>query len=385
MTPTTELKPLSHNNRRIVFTTLVIIFILSVPLMVFYAIGYRFDLTEGNQNIKSVGGLYIASGIDTTDIYVDDELIEDVRIFRSAAYIQNLESGVHAVHVQGEGVQTWVKDLPVFPHYVTEAQSFNMPLVPQIRIITQWNTPANKGVLFEAATSTLFAFASSTEEYILSTSTATSSYTESLEYLYIEDLFASSTQEKNALLAIKEREEKRFGFGPLIPMATASSTATTSKISGDFVLFEDSGEVYVKTKTNSDDIPYYFCVRHTEKNRTISDYGLHVYESLNKLYDLEGASIVGIIPITKRLCRDTIRIDRLHQEVLWFDFYPRRNDIVLMQLEDGLYAVEVDDRAWQNTQLLYPGSNLHVLIDGGRLYVYDRGYYLEIFTEIATP
>jgi hypothetical protein len=55
-----------------------------------------------------------------------------------------------------------------------------------------------------------------------------------------------------------------------------------------------------------------------------------------------------------------------------------------MHLSDGLYAVEVDDRAWQNTQLLYPGTDIHVVQDGGRIYVQDGEYYLEVFTEIAS-
>lgn len=381
MTPTTELQPLSHRNRRIVFSALVLIFILSVPLMVFYAIGYRFDLTDTTKNIKSVGGMYISSEIDTVDMYVDDTLVEDMRIFRAAAYIQNLEEGVHALHVQGDGVQTWVKNLPVFPHFVTEAQSFNMPKVPQVRIIPQWITSTGEGVLFELATSTMFSFASSTDIYTFSTSTATSSYTESLEYLYIEDLFASSTQLRKSLQAEKDSENKRFDFGPLIPVP-ASSTATSTKIVDDFALYEDEEDVFVKWQGTTKDIPYYFCVRYLGKEETIDSYGAHIFDALQTQFGIQESLDKGI-SIGQRLCRDAIRIDRLQQEIQWFDFYPRGTDIVLMQLEDGLYAIEIDDRAWQNTQLIYPGADFHVVLDGGRLYIQDRGYFLEVFTEIA--
>jgi hypothetical protein len=73
----------------------------------------------------------------------------------------------------------------------------------------------------------------------------------------------------------------------------------------------------------------------------------------------------------------------LWQTVKWFDFMPDNENLVLMLLDDGLFVIEADDRAWQNTQLLYPGKDLEVLLDGGRIFVKDGDYYLEVFTEIA--
>ena len=83
-----------------------------------------------------------------------------------------------------------------------------------------------------------------------------------------------------------------------------------------------------------------------------------------------------------RVCRIDIRIDRKWQEVIWFDFLPNRSDLVLMLLEDGLYVVEIDDRSWQNVQLLYPGTDLVVLLDAGRVMVKDGEYILEVFTDL---
>ncbi len=54
-----------------------------------------------------------------------------------------------------------------------------------------------------------------------------------------------------------------------------------------------------------------------------------------------------------------------------------------MHLSDGLYVVEVDDRSWQNTQLLYPGEDITVVQDGGRIYVADEDSYVEVSTVIA--
>ena len=86
----------------------------------------------------------------------------------------------------------------------------------------------------------------------------------------------------------------------------------------------------------------------------------------------------------QRVCRTEIHIDDLGQKVAWFDYFPNSTDHVLMHLQDGLYVVEVDDRSWQNTQPLYPGTDIEVLQDGGRIFVHDGGYYLEVFTDISS-
>jgi hypothetical protein len=61
------------------------------------------------------------------------------------------------------------------------------------------------------------------------------------------------------------------------------------------------------------------------------------------------------------------------------------NDLVLLQLEDGLYVTEVDDRAWQNTQLLYPGRDFQVAISGGRIYLREAEHIFEVLPTVAEP
>jgi len=53
-----------------------------------------------------------------------------------------------------------------------------------------------------------------------------------------------------------------------------------------------------------------------------------------------------------------------------------------MHLQDGVYVTEIDDRAWQNTQLLYPGEGLKVVVENDIIYLKDRELYFEIITEI---
>ena len=383
MTPTVEMKPLSQKKRRFVFFLSLALFLFAVPFSVFYAIGYRFDFTSELTSIKSVGGLYVRNDTDATEIFVNNEPVRDMRVFQRAAYIQNLEAGMHRLHVQGNNVQTWVKNLPVYAHFVTEVASFNMPQVPQIRIITQWNNPLDgRGVVFDAATSTAFDFASSTTAlHFASSSTATSSLIVNPEYAYVASLIASST-EMQMILNGQEKEPFRFDTEqatsvPLLDLLAA----TTTRSWRDLSLYENEGEIYISWNGNPDDVPYYYCVIYQGEKKTSSEYGKHVTEALLKQF--KGSSNLSALQ-GERVCRRDIRIDRLGKEVLWFDFFPDSGDLVLLHLEDGLYVVEVDDRAWQNTQLLYPGEDIHVVQDGGRIYVKDGEYYVEVFTEIAS-
>lgn len=380
MTPHVEMQPLSQKKRRFVFLLSLILFVVAVPISVFYAIGYRFDFSSDITNIKSVGGMYVRNDTPDTDMFVNGEPVRDMRVFQRAAYIQNLEEGMHRIHVQGDGVQTWVKDLPVYAHYVTEVSSFNLPEVPQVRIITQWSDPTTgSGVIFDTEATSSFAFASVTAPMLLlSSTTATSTLVENPEYEYVQSRLASSTQERVLLQSLRVQAE-RFMFGSELASTTpVIPTATTTIRSRDYTLYERNGEVYVNFAGMQDDIPYYYCVLYSGRVNTSAQYGEHVYDQVMEQFDIVD-SLLG-----SRMCRTDIRIDRLGQEVLWFDFFPGSTDIVLMLLEDGLYAVEVDDRAWQNTQRLYPGEDLQAVQDGGRIYVQDKGVLLEVYTQIAS-
>jgi hypothetical protein len=385
MAATIELKGLSRTKRRLIFGFSLLLFIVAVPVSVFYAIGYRFDFSDKLDSIKSVGGMYVRNDVQNTEMFIDDTPVKDMRIFQKAAYIQNLEEGMHRIHVQGALVQTWVKELPVYAHFVTELASFNLPKVPQIRIITQLNdTATGKGVVFENATSTVFSFASTTNQLRLATTSKkvvkTNTFATSTEYVYIKSLFASSTQEKVLLQQLKN-PIKKTSFDVATTDARAI-IATTTKTWRNFKLYEQGSDVYISWQGDAQSVPYYYCVEHFSPEKTALEYGTHVYKALIEQF----ASTTKPSDFEEqRVCRDSIRIDNENKKVLWFDFYPDSTDIILMLLDDGLYAVEVDDRAWQNIQPIYPGKNIDVIQNGGSIYVHDGKYFVEVFTEVQVP
>ena len=380
MTPTPEVQPLSRNHRRFIFALSILSFVTVVPLLVFYAIGYRIDLSGETRNIRAVGGMYISAEAEEIDIYIDDKPVEDMRFFQNAAYVQNLDAGLHRVHVQGSDMQTWVKDLPVYAHIVTEANTFNLPLRPQVRLITPYQTEAGQSVVSFSATSTL-SFASSTNSWYATSTKATSTYVADPEYDYVESLFASSTEQRHLLAEQMRLLNERFKFGTATSTLVATSTATTTKYFRDVKLEESNGEVEAVWVGDKNKKPYYYCVTYRGEGSTAIAYGSHVMADIRKEYGTS-TDFTDHDLIDTQLCRESIRIDRKNQSVQYFDFLPGSEHHIVMQLQDGVYVVEVDDRSWQNVQLLYPGDYLDVVVDGGRIYIKDGDYLLEVFAEL---
>jgi hypothetical protein len=375
-----QLQPLSQTNRRLVFLSMLALFSILVPVLVLYATGYRFNWMSTETSFRIVGGMYITNSAEDTEIIVNGEPVQNMRIFQRAAYIQNVPAGLHEVYVEGDGLTTWVKNLPVFAQLVTEARSFNLPVVPNVRVITQWVDPVTSaGVLFEPATSTPFSSATTTSLLIATTSTATSTYSVNNEYVYVASLFASSTATSS------DDTRQGLDFGALrstISSATTSVEATTTKRSQDVMLFERDGEVFARWMGEDRRRPYYYCVNYQDATTTAQLYGEHVFAQLY----VELASSTDFTVVSKQsqtLCRSTIRIDRIWQEVKMFDFVPGTTDLVLMHLTNGLYVVEIDDRSWQNVQLLYPGTNIEVVLDGQTIYVKQDEYFLQVFADIT--
>lgn len=381
MPATPEVTPLSYGRRRRFFYVLVLVFVVAVPIFVFYATGYRYDFWSDSPAITTTGGLYISAEAEDNQIFLDEEEVTSLRIFRSAAYIQGIAPGVHRVHVQAPGVHTWVKELPVFGQIVTEAEAFNLPVVPQIRPITPWQTATGTIVYLDtASTSVPFAFASSSVSLMATSTTATSSFERSSEYEFVDSLFTATTTEPTLVGRVVEEVSSAFRFAD--PAAT-NTPATTTVLRDDVQLYERADEVYARYVGSPNDTPYYFCIPFGRNASTSELYGEHVAALLAQaISDIEPERSEQELAEGERWCRKEIRIDRKWQTVHWFNFLPESSDHVLLLLDDGLYVVEIDDRAWQNTQVLYPGDNLEVALNGGQIFVKDSGYYLEVFTEL---
>jgi hypothetical protein len=170
-----HVQPLSLWRRKLVFGSLLVAFMISLPVFIFYATGYRYDFNSAKPTFTATGGFYIIADTPESIIYLDGEPVKNIRSFRSASYIQGIEPGSHRVHVQAPGVHTWVKELPVSAHIVTEAEAFNLPVTPQVRLIPEYVTATGTAVIFPRDAETpVLGLISSTTPFSIATSSATS-------------------------------------------------------------------------------------------------------------------------------------------------------------------------------------------------------------------
>lgn len=373
-----EVKPLSYRHRNVVFILLTTVFLLSLPAFIFYGMGYRYSFFAETPTITATGGLYVVAEAENSRIYIDGVEVDDARVFRKASYVQGIEPGLHRVHVQVEDSHTWVKELEVSPQMVTEVESFNLPLVPQVRPVTEYLT--KNGQLIYLSTSTpILVKASSTESFALSTTTSTSSLNINQEFTLLKELFAEKASTTAKRLALEtEREKDRFKFATITKeIETEEELATTTITRDKITLYQKDEDVFARAIGVDRQIPGYYC---SNVIATTTEDGID-----NRLQDFGKLDQLATTVDNKnqlRVCRTDIRIDRKWQTVHDFNFFPDNVNLVLMNLDDGIYVVEIDDRSWQNMQLLYPGKNLQMLVYRDSIFVKDGNFIFEAITVI---
>ncbi|MBP6924430.1 MAG: hypothetical protein KBC62_00830 [Candidatus Pacebacteria bacterium] len=373
-----EIKLLSYKRRQSFFLILVLVFIIALPTFIFYTSGYRLSFDNEETTIVTTGGIYITTDNLEVDVYMDEAKVERPRLFRSAYYIQNLESGIHRVVVQRPGLHTWVKELPVDSNIVTEAAAFNMPELPHIRPIAEYVNQNGQGVYLSQSTSTaeLFPKATTTGNFIIVTKATPSTLSQSSEYEYVADLFASSTASSSSIIRRLEEEIERFRF--------ASTTATTTKAptyieQGNVRLIPRDEDIYARWIGSGPSTPHYFCTPQAASTTVAFRLGLHFAQQIEeqRLSTTTPLHVEG-----DRVCRSEIRIDRKWQNIKYYEFFPGTSDLIVLLLDDGLYVTEIDDRAWQNTQLIYPGNDFRAVVTDTNIYIEEDERFFELLTKI---
>jgi len=378
--------PLSRVYRTIIFVLCVLLFIVCVPIFVFYATGYRFDIFQQEKGIIITGGLYVGTQIDRSEIYINNELVRGSRLFRRGIYIQNVSPGVQQVHVQADGLQTWVKKVPISPYIVTEVEAFLMPETPQLRVITEYLDSSLLPVLNEKSSAlVVLENSTSTQNFVLASTTLQKTYIQNPEYMLMDDLFTPATTSAGAVNDTRDEGVFRFFQGEMqevIPATTTVSTTTLSR--GGMVLFEKDGQLFARYVGPARIIPNYFCVPTATVASTSELFGIHVAHDIER-------KLMGPVQVSaesydtnERLCRAEIRIDTKSKTPLSFYFLPNVTDYVLVHTDDGVFVVEIDDRAWQNVQQVYPASAEQVIVDNNRIYIKEDDVYFELYTTLLT-
>lgn len=292
------MKQLSRRRRRFYFLTLALIFVVVIPLLILYSMGYR--LSDA-RSLISTGGIYVHSNVGDMEVKVNGNVIKTTGIFQKNAFIDNLRPGTYTVALTKDGYRPWKRTVPVEANRVVELHSLVVPLV-----FTLTPVPAS----------------------LTATSTLTPAAIKKLKTKDLNPAYVEAQKLFNATTTIATSS---------LPVPTASTTQYIAldglRVNRNLLAWLDNGHIVTEWHGADDATPYYFCKGDTcAQQKTLA------------------------LP-------DPIRS---------FDFYPGRDDAVIIAGDDSLRLAELDTRTTPNTYNIVQGKNLSFRIgSGGIVYIKD--------------
>lgn len=124
--------------RRILFCICLIIFLISSPLIILYAFGFRYDFSQ--KKITQTGIIYLTPNIhDDIKILINDkeelDRISIKGIFKKDFVLHNLIPKTYNIKVDKKNYHRWEKNLVVLPGLITYARPLLLPISPEKKII----------------------------------------------------------------------------------------------------------------------------------------------------------------------------------------------------------------------------------------------------------
>jgi hypothetical protein len=102
--------------RRIIMFSFIFAFFILAPIILFYASGYRLDLTR--YRVLKTGTLFIeAKDISKADLYLNDKKLDEA--FSNKKYIYNLLPGEYEIKLSKTGYHDWQKKAVVYSSLTT--------------------------------------------------------------------------------------------------------------------------------------------------------------------------------------------------------------------------------------------------------------------------
>ncbi len=101
---------------RFTYSAYILLFIIITPILIFYALGYRYNWT--NRNIEKNGALYVKSYPRSAEIYVDNKKIKQ----KTPTQIVEISSGKYDVLVKKDKYVSWTKKLEIYSGETTFAE-----------------------------------------------------------------------------------------------------------------------------------------------------------------------------------------------------------------------------------------------------------------------
>ncbi|MFT5179759.1 MAG: hypothetical protein ACI9GH_000244 [Candidatus Paceibacteria bacterium] len=318
------MKPLSRKKRMTTLIIMVILFFILVPALWLYSSGYR--LNDALSLVKT-GGVYVHSDLANTRVYIDGDFVEDNGVLLKNTLIQNLRPNRdYKIRVEKDGYYTWEKELYVRPNLVTEGKILMLETSPDTREILQFLEDVDKN----NATTTV----------------ANIEYLELIKYFDeakgqfdIEVATTTTIQTSKGPVAsstlITEIELPEF-IEDLKIKGLEEKIGLREK--GKNLSWLEDGDVTVYWAGKDDSVPYYYCTNE---------------------------------------CNDSLVVS-LGDDILKYDFYLDREDVIIALTKKGIFVVEIDNRSNQNIQPILESEGLDFRVIGGSILIFNGKNFVEI-------
>lgn len=154
---------------------------------------------------------------------------------------------------------------------------------------------------------------------------------------------------------------------PAIITETNGGTATTTKPNPEYekiiARFDSTPVIPPDTNINATDTPKILSYR---KNVALWKNGTDVFaEWLGAPEDLPDYFC------RKDICTSPVSVFSSYATIKNIGFYPNREDVILIAIQTGIYAIEIDARKTQNFQPVYKGIDPYFIFEDGELFVRD--------------
>jgi len=149
------------------------------------------------------------------------------------------------------------------------------------------------------------------------------------------EIMLNNISKDEGTLSVKEKEILNKLLLP-----KDSLTLTVDKNRNQKIFVDDSDNVWIEWLALNSPLPYYFC------NNQECTTPLLIIDSM---YNIRNA-----------------------------DFYPSRSDVLIVAVQNGIFAIEVDGRGGRLLQPIYKGSNPVFELDDKTLYILDEKTLIKI-------
>ena len=107
--------------RRKLFYALALIFLVGLPILISFSLGYTFNLTS--RSVEKSGGIFIKSRTSRLSIFLNNNFIKETSLISGGAILTRIYKGTYLLRIEKAGYRPWSKAVIVEPEVVTELRN----------------------------------------------------------------------------------------------------------------------------------------------------------------------------------------------------------------------------------------------------------------------